>query len=140
MLSSSVPPAVQWIDKSADTAYITVRGRLETFRQFLDTVGALITQPHWRPGMPVVEDLRECDWDPPPAAIAEWRDFVAKHGRLLQGCRWAVVRRPVASAAEAQLEKAATEAAPPGLELRQFSSMLDAHVWANTGETRLRKN
>src|SRR5687768_9406351 len=58
-----------WLDLSAGLAYITVGVRFNAFRHFLDAIDTLIANPAWQPGTPVLEDLRDCEWTPPPPAI-----------------------------------------------------------------------
>src|SRR5690349_13453759 len=72
-----------WLDLSAGLAYITVGVRFNAFRHFLDAIDTLIANPAWQPGTPVLEDLRDCDWTPPPPAIEEWRAYVARRQPML---------------------------------------------------------
>ena len=118
----------QWIDASAGLAYISVGAQLNAFDEFLSAIEKLIANPEWRPGMPVVEDIRQCLWIPPATAVEEWRSYVAKHQALLEGCRWAVVTRSESSVVSI-LDAAAHDAAPNGVVLRQFTNMVDAHLW-----------
>ena len=118
----------QWIDASAGLAYISVGGQLDAFDEFLDAIEKLISHPEWRAGMPVVEDIRQCLWIPPAAAVEAWRSYVARHQALLEGCRWAVVTRGDSSVVSI-LDAAAHDAAPVGVVLKQFTNMVDAHLW-----------
>jgi hypothetical protein len=119
----------QWIDRVAGVAYISVGIRLESFREFLDAIDKLISHPDWRPGMPVLEDLRRCHWIPPKSAIDEWRAYVAQNRSWLEGCRWAVVRRGLVPAVVAVLDAAAKDAASSGVVLKHFTDMIEAHLW-----------
>jgi hypothetical protein len=123
-------PTTQWIDQMAGIAYISVLSRIQEFRDFLDGVEQLISHPKWQPGMPVIEDLRGCQWIPPDTSIAEWRSYVAAHKTSLGGCRWAVVRDGATSRVEPLLDAAEDDAALSGLVLQRFTSMVEAHVWA----------
>ena len=123
------PSPVQWIDRTAGLAYIIVRGQLGTFQDFLGAVDRLTTHPDWHPGMPVIEDLRQCPWVPPESSIEEWRAFVTSRERLLHGCRWAVVRHNNRSPVVNLLYAAAEASARSGVTLQQFTNMLDAHLW-----------
>ena len=120
----------QWIDVCAGLAYISVGVQLETFQEFLDAIEKLISRQQWRPRMPVVEDLRECRWIPPASAIADWRAYVADHHRLLRGCRWAAVTREESLSVRRLLDAAAKEVVPYGVLLKQFTNIVDAHLWA----------
>jgi hypothetical protein len=106
----------QWIDASAGLAYISVGGQLDAFDEFLDAIEKLISHPEWRAGMPMVEDIRQCLWIPPAAAVEAWRSYVARHQALLEGCRWAVVTRGDSSVVSI-LDAAAHDAAPVGVVL-----------------------
>lgn len=120
----------QWIDRTADLAYISVGVQIKAFDEFLDAIEMLISHPNWRPGMPVVEDLRQCHWVPPVSAIEEWRAYIVEHETRLGGSRWAVVTRedspPIVTAI---LDAASQDAAPVGVKLKQFTDMVDAHLW-----------
>jgi excisionase family DNA binding protein len=124
------PQNVQWwIDIQADVAYISVRNLINTFDEFLDGVDGLISQPQWRPGIPVIQDLRECCWVPPVSSIAEWRAYVAGRQSRLEGCRWAVVSRHEHASVVSLLDAVAQDAVPNGVLLRHFTNMVDAHLW-----------
>ena len=118
-----------WLDLSAGLAYIAVGVRFNAFRHFLDAIDRLIANPAWQPGTPVLEDLRDCTWTPPPPAIEEWRAYVARRQPMLNGCRWAVVIRGVNPAVASILDTAAEDAAPAGLLLKRFTNTIDAHLW-----------
>jgi hypothetical protein len=118
-----------WIDTNAGLAHISVGGQLNAFREFLDAIEQLISHPDWQPGMPVVEDLRQCYWIPPPPAIEEWRAYVAKRQPALEGCRWAVVTGGSNPIVVSILGAATKDAAPKGVILKQFKNLLDAHLW-----------
>jgi hypothetical protein len=126
---SQEPSVRQWIDTVAGVAYISIGSRLESFREFLDAIDKLISHPDWRPGMPVLEDLRRCHWIPPKSAIDEWRAYVAQNRSWLEGCRWAVVRRGLVPAVVAVLDAAAKDAASSGVVLKHFTDMIEAHLW-----------
>ena len=129
-MSRRSEPAVQhWIDVPAGVAYIAVGAKLNAFREFLDAIGKLISHPDWKPGTPVVEDLRRCRWVPPSEAVEEWRAYVADHQQRLEGCRWAVVTDRKDPAVGSILRAAAEDAATCGVLLKQFSNMVDAHLW-----------
>jgi hypothetical protein len=121
---------LQWIDHMAGVAYICVRPNLRAFRDVLDAVETLIRHPDWRPGMPIIEDLRELTCATALSTGEEWRAYVEEHRANLRGCRWAVVRRADDSAVASMLETVARDAARYGVLLEQFSRMLDAHIWA----------
>jgi hypothetical protein len=120
---------LQWIDRTAGVAYVTVRQPLIAFREFLDAIDALIAHPDWHPGMPVIEDLREASITPPANCQTEWRAYVAARGPLLGGCRWAVVTEARHAPLTPVLETAAADAAG-AVSLQRFSNMVDAHEWA----------
>jgi hypothetical protein len=94
----------------------------------LDAIDALIAHPDWRPGMPVIEDLREASSTPPANCETEWRAYVAARGPLLGGCRWAVVMEARHAPLTPVLETAAGDATG-ALTLQRFSNMVDAHDW-----------
>ncbi len=119
----------QWLDMSIGLAYIVVGPQLKAFSDFLHAIEELIERPAWRPGIPVVEDLRQCQWIPPTRAVEEWRAYVAGRQPQLGGCRWAVVTRGDNSSVVSILDAAAHDAAPNGVTLRRFTSMVDAHLW-----------
>ena len=129
----------EWVDFSAGLAYIAVAGRLTVFREFLDAIERLLSHPDWRPGMPVVEDLRGCEWVPPPAAIDEWKNYVDDRQPQLQGSRWAVVTRGDNVEVGFNLDAAAEDAAPSGVTLKQFTNMIEAHLWAQPPEEGLQQ-
>lgn len=128
----------EWVDFSAGFAYIAIVGRLTAFREFLDAIERLVSHPDWRPGMPVVEDLRGCEWVPPPAAIDEWKNYVDDRQPQLQGSRWAVVTRGDNTDIGFILE-AGAEGAASGVTRKQFTSMIDAHLWAKPLEEALQQ-
>ena len=49
-----------WLDLSAGLGYIAVGVRFNAFRHFLNAIDTLIANPAWKPGTPVLEDLRDC--------------------------------------------------------------------------------
>ena len=118
-----------WLDVSAGLAYIAVSVHLKAFRQFLDAVDKLIANPAWQPGTPVLEDLRDCVWIPPPTALEEWRAYLAERHSMVTGCRWAVVLGPHNPTVSSILDSAAEDAARAGVLLKQFTSTIDAHLW-----------
>jgi len=123
-------PTAQWIDQATGVAYISVLSKIQEFKEFLDAVEQLISDPKWRPGMPVIEDLRGCPWIPPDTSIEEWRRYVTARETSLGGCRWAVVRNGVRSRLESLLDAAEEDAASGGVALQRFTNMADAHLWA----------
>ena len=84
---------LHWIDAVAGVAYVCVRDRLTRFEEFLNAIESLIRHPKWRPGMPIVEDLREWRGRPPDNWVEDRHVYMAGRRRFLEGCRWAVVRR-----------------------------------------------
>jgi hypothetical protein len=120
----------QWIDTMTGLAYIAVSGQMRAFIEFLNTIDQLIASPEWRPGTPVIEDLRDYHGCCPPNCVEEWRRYVAERQRVLRGCRWAIVRREDEPRLLSVLDTAAVDAEAHGVVLRQFSNMLDAHLWA----------
>jgi hypothetical protein len=120
---------IQWIDTRLGFAYICVPVHLAAFADFLDGVDRLLADVNWRPGMPVVEDLRECEWVPPASAAQEWQVYLGDRRRLLNGCRWAVVSPHYAAIAVSLLDAAAAEADRYGIVLQRFTRMSDAHLW-----------
>jgi hypothetical protein len=120
---------LHWIDAIAGVAYVCVRDRLPRFDEFLNAIESLIRHPQWRPGMPIVEDLREWRGQPPANCLEDWRTYVADRRRFLEGCRWAVVRR-AEDRMLADILDAAGSQVPGGVLLRQFDDMTHAHVWA----------
>jgi hypothetical protein len=120
---------LHWIDAVAGVAYVCVRDRLPRFGEFLNAIESLIRHPQWRPGMPIVEDLREWRGQPPDNCLEDWRTYVADRHRFLEGCRWAVVRRADDRKLADILDAAGSEV-PSGVLLRQFDDMTHAHVWA----------
>jgi hypothetical protein len=119
---------LHWIDAVAGVAYVCVRDRLPRFDEFLNAIESLIRHPQWRPGMPIVEDLREWRGQPPDTCLEDWRTYVADRHRFLEGCRWAVVRR--ADDRKLDILDAAGSEVRSGVLLRQFDDMTHAHVWA----------
>ena len=119
----------QWIDQVAGLAYVCVRGRLVTFTEFLNSIDALTTNPNWHPGMPILEDLRDFEGDPQPDSVQAWRRYITERAPMLQGCRWAVVRRGENPAMVSVLDTAAQHATTAGVTLRQFTNSIDAHAW-----------
>jgi hypothetical protein len=118
---------LHWIDAVAGVAYVCVRDRLPRFDEFLNAIESLIRHPQWRPGMPIVEDLREWRGQPPDYCLEDWRTYVADRHRFLEGCRWAVVRR--ADDRKLDILDAAGSEVRSGVLLRQFDDMTHAHVW-----------
>jgi hypothetical protein len=129
-------PTAQWIDQAAGVAYISVLSKIQEFREFLDAVEQLISDPKWRRGMPVIEDLRGCPWVPPETSIEEWRRYVAARKTSLSGCRWAVVRNGPGSRLESLLDAAEDDAASCGVVFQRFTSMADAQLWAKQASRR----
>ena len=120
---------LHWIDAVAGVAYVCVRDRLTRFEEFLNAIESLIRHPKWRPGMPIVEDLREWRGQPPDNWVEDRHVYMAGRRRFLEGCRWAVVRR-VDDRTLADILDAAVCGTPNGVLLRQFDNMARAHVWA----------
>jgi hypothetical protein len=121
---------LHWIDAVAGVAYVCVRDRLPRFDEFLNAIDSLIRHPQWRPGMPIVEDLREWRGQPPDNCVEDWRMYIAGRRRFLEGCRWAVVRRVDDRTLADVLHAAGSETHRNGVLLRQFDDMARAHVWA----------
>ena len=104
---------------------------LDTLRDVLglDAIDTLISNPAWQPGTPVLEDLRDCEWTPPPPALEECRAQVARRQPMLNGCRWAVVIRGGNPTVASILDAAADDATHGGVVLKRFTSTIDAHLW-----------
>jgi hypothetical protein len=117
---------MQWIDQVAGLAYMCVRGSV-TSAEFLNGINRLIRDPNWRARMPILEDLREfrgaLDW------LEDWRTYVSDHAHALEGCRWAFVSRGDDSPLASALDTAAHSATAAGVNLKQFTSTVDAHAW-----------
>jgi len=119
-----------WIDSTGTLAYLVVRGQVVRFRDFLDHVEALIRQPDWTPGTPILEDLREFSGGAPPNCVREWREFVVVNHERIAGCHWAVIVAERQPDLLRVLELAAQDASPYGVVLRPFTDSLHAHAWA----------
>lgn len=123
---------MQWIDTTLGVGYISVRSHVKTFGEFLDGVDLLISHRHWRPAMPVIQDLRECRWIPPDSFLEEWRAYVDGRRSTLNGCRWAVVHAHHQPIAVSLLKAASDAAAPMGVRLQPFADMIEAHLWVKS--------
>src|SRR4051794_4016925 len=80
-----------WVDRAASLAYVAVSGPVTSLADMLEHVESLVRDPRWRPGMPLIEDLRELRGGAPPAWRGPWRQFLMDHAAALAGCPWAVV-------------------------------------------------
>jgi hypothetical protein len=121
-----------WVDVSASLAYVAVSGPVTSLADMLEHVRSLVRDPRWRPGMPLIEDLRDLRGGPPPAWREHWRQFLMDHAAALSGCPWVVVL----SGEEAQqlriLDEAADIASEYGVMLRTFTDSAHAHAWVNS--------
>src|SRR5919107_5290625 len=105
----------QWIDTTSGLAYITVHGHMTAFIELLDAIDRLVARPTWKPGTPIIEDLRDYQGCSPPNCVEQWRSYVAERGRVLCGSRWAVVRRDEEPSLLLVLDMAAKDAVPHGV-------------------------
>lgn len=120
---------LQWIDRGTEVAYLVVHGQMPAFVEFLNAVDHLIADPAWHPGLPIIEDLRDYQGSVPPNCIEQWRRYVGERRRVLNGCRWAIVRRDDNPGLLSVLNIAADDAAQHAVVVRQFTNMVDAHLW-----------
>jgi hypothetical protein len=93
---------------------------------------ALLADQSWRPGMPLIEDLRNLYGGAPLAWRGPWRRFLATHARSLAGCHWAVVLAEENATLFAVLDDAAAIAAEYSVVLRTFTHSEQAHAWVNS--------
>jgi hypothetical protein len=79
----------QWIDGVAGIAYIVIRGPT-AYVELLDAIDRLTSDPVWRPGMPIIEDLRDYrSCLRPPSVVEQWSRSARDRRRALNDCRWA---------------------------------------------------
>jgi len=121
-----------WIDPIASLAYVAVSGPVKQLGEMLEHVDRLVRDPTWRPGMPLIEDLRELRGGAPPAWRAPWRRFLMEHETALSGCPWAVVLATENAALLRELDEAAAIASEYGVVLRTFTDTTHARAWVNS--------
>jgi hypothetical protein len=121
-----------WVDGAASLAYVAVSGRVTSLADMLEHVQSLIRDPGWRPGMPLIEDLRELLGGAPPGWRGPWRRFLTEHEASLSGCPWAVVLPCEDLALIRELDEAADIASEHGVVLRTFTDTAHAHAWVNS--------
>jgi hypothetical protein len=121
-----------WIDSTGTLAYVAVVGRLTTLGEMLIHLEALLTDQSWRPGMPLIEDLRALYGGAPLAWRGPWRRFLTTHAQSFAGCHWAVVLAQEDATLFAVMDDAAAIAAEYTVVLRTFTDTEHAHAWVNS--------
>jgi hypothetical protein len=121
-----------WMDSTGARAYVAVVGRLTTLGEMLVHLEALLADESWRPGMPLIEDLRNLYGGAPLAWRGPWRRFLTTHARSLAGCHWAVVLAAEDATLFAVFDDAAAIAAEYSVVLRTFTHSEQAHAWVNS--------
>jgi hypothetical protein len=127
-----MPMIQHWVDGMASVAYVAVSGHVTSLADMLEHVDSLIRDPRWRPGMPIIEDLRHLRGGAPPAWQGPWRRFLIDNAAALVGCPWAIVLAGEAPSLMRELDEAADIASGYGVVLRTFTDTAHAHAWVNS--------
>jgi hypothetical protein len=131
------PPAFTYrIDREASLVLLIYGTRQPTFDEWRAGMDALVGDPLFLTGMPIVSDRRRLIEAPTTAVIQMMAAYEYEHRDRFGACRWAVVTGPEARAefGMARMSQAMLEGGRSRITLRPFTDLDQAIRWAATGE------
>jgi hypothetical protein len=135
--SSDQAPAFTYrIDHEASLVVLIYGTRQPTFDQWRAGIDALLDDPLFHAGMPIVSDRRRLVEAPTTAMIQMMAAYEYEHRDRFGTCRWAVVTGPEARAefGMARMSQAMLEGGRSRITLRPFTDIHEAIRWATTSE------
>jgi hypothetical protein len=134
--SERAPAFTYRIDRAASLVFLLYGTRQPTFEEWRKAMDALLKDPAFRTGMPIVSDRRRLTDAPTTAMIQMMAAYEHEHRDLFGACRWAVVTAPESRAefGMARMSQAVLEGGRSRITLRPFTDLDQAIRWARTGE------
>jgi hypothetical protein len=136
MTSSTAPAFTYRIDRAASLVFLIYGTRQPTFEEWRNAMDALLADPAFRTGMPIVSDRRLLHEAPATSVIQMMAAYEYEHRDRFGACRWAVVTDPEARAefGMARMSQAMLEGGRSRITLRPFTDLDQAIRWATTGQ------
>jgi hypothetical protein len=134
---SEQPPAFTYrIDRDPSVVFLIYGTRQPAFGEWKEAMDALLRDPAFRTGMPIVSDRRRLAEAPTTAMIQMMAAYEYEHRDRFGECRWAVATNPDARAefGMARMSQAMLEGGRSRITLRPFTDLNQAIRWATTGE------
>lgn len=133
--SEQAPAFTYRIDAAAPVVFLIYGTRQPTFDEWKEAMDALLRDPAFLRGMPIVSDRRRLVEAPTTAMIQMMAAYEYEHRDRFGSCRWAVVTSPEARAefGMARMSQAMLEGGRSAIILRPFTDMERAILWAVTG-------
>jgi hypothetical protein len=134
--SGQAPAFTYRIDRAVSLVFLIYGTRQPTFEEWREAMNALLEDPEFRTGMPIVSDRRRLGEAPTTAMIQMMAAYEYEHRDLFGACRWAVVTAPEARAefGMARMSQAVLEGGRSRIMLRPFTDLDQAIRWVTTGE------
>jgi hypothetical protein len=134
---SDRPPAFTYrIDREASLVFLVYGTTQPTFDEWRVGMDALLGDPLFHAGMPIVSDRRRLIGAPRTTVIQKMAAYEYEHRDRFGDCLWAVVTGPEARAefGMARMSQAMLEGGRSRITLRPFTDVEQAIRWAATGE------
>ena len=124
------------IDREPSLVLLIYGTRQPTFDEWRAGMDALLGDPLFHTGMPIVSDRRRLVEAPATTVIQKMVAYEYEHRDRFGACRWAVVTGPEARAefGMARMSQAMLEGGRSRITLRPFTDVDQAIRWAVTGE------
>ena len=124
------------IDPEASLVFLEYGTTQPTFDEWRAGMDALLGDPQFHAGMPIVSDRRRLGEAPTTTVIQRMVAYEYEHRDRFGACRWAVVTGPEARAefGMARMSQAMLEGGRSRIILRPFTDLDQAIRWATTGE------
>ena len=134
--SDQAPAFTYRIDYKPSLVFLIYGTRQPTFDEWRAGMDALLDDPLFHSGMPIVSDRRRLVGAPTTAVIQMMAAYEYEHRERFGACRWAVVTGPEARAefGMARMSQAMLEGGRSRITLRPFTDVDEAIEWATTGE------
>jgi hypothetical protein len=112
---------------------VVTRLRRTTFDEWLQAITALLSDPSFRPGLHVVDDVRAVNTVPARADVERFARWIHDHAARLGAVRWAMVVPPSAHAQFGMARVGEALTAGSGVTLRAFTDLQAAFAWVSEG-------
>jgi len=134
--SDPAPAFTYRIDHYPSLVFLIYGTSQPTFDEWRAGMDALLDDPLFHTGMPIVSDRRRLVEAPTTAMLQKMAAYEYEHRDLFGDCRWAVVTGPEARAefGMARMSQAMLEGGRSRISLRPFTDIDEATRWATTGE------
>jgi len=134
--SEPAPAFTYRVDSAASLVFLIYGMRQPTFEEWRSGMDALLADPLFHGGMPIVSDRRRLTEAPTTVVIQMMAVYEYEHRDRFGACRWAVVtgREARAEFGMARMSQAMLEGGRSRITLRPFTDIDQPILWATTGE------